>query len=110
MTSAGPPPALYAALVRAVTAAVHAAMRRPDAYTRTRALTELLAAVHEQTVAVTAERDALLIDVLAEQGRPSNRALAADLGLSRQRIDQLAAHARAGGRPRTVAPAARRRR
>jgi len=103
-------PAPYAALARAVTAAVHTAMRRPDPYTRTRALTDLLAALHEQTVAVTAERDALLIAVLAEQGRPSNRALAADLGLSRQRIDQLAAHARVGGRPRTVTPARRGRR
>ena len=87
-----------------VRAAVHFAMRRPDTFTRTRELTELLAVMHEQVLAVTAERDALLIAVLAQQPRLSNRALASNLGLSRQRIDQLAAPARAGGRPRTVGP------
>jgi len=94
----------HTAVARTVAAATRTAMRRPDTFARTRALTDLLAELHAQVVAVTAERDALLIELLGQQPRPSNRALAADLGLSRQRVDQLAAHARAGGRPRRTGP------
>lgn len=92
----------YDAIGRTVAAAARAATRTGDDLTKTRRLTELLAALHEQVVAVTAERDAVLTTVLAQQPRLSNRALASDLGLSRQRVDQLAAQSRAGGRPRSL--------
>jgi hypothetical protein len=61
---------------------------------------ELIAVLQEQVTAVTAERDAALMEVLSTPGRPSNRQLATRLGLSAQRVDQLAAIARQGGRPR----------
>lgn len=101
MTSAGKA-GPYDAIGRTVAAAARAATRAGDELGKARALTDLLAALHEQVVAVAAERDAVLTAVLAEQPRPSNRALAADLGLSRQRVDQLAAQSRAGGRPRSL--------
>jgi hypothetical protein len=45
--------------------------------------TDLLAALQVQAVAVTAERAALLIDLLGQPPRSSNRQLAGQLGLSR---------------------------
>ena len=74
--------------------------RRRDALERAIEYGELIGVLQDQVKAVTAERDAALIDVLSMPGRPSNRQLATRLGLSAQRVDQLAAIARQGGRPR----------
>lgn len=74
--------------------------RHRDALERAIEYGELIGVLQEQVKAVTAERDAALIEVLSSPGRPSNRQLAARLGLSAQRVDQLAAIARQGGRPR----------
>lgn len=60
----------------------------------------LLRALGEHVAAVTADRDAALIELLGQENHPSHRSLARDLGLSRQRVDQLAAIAARGGRPR----------
>lgn len=60
----------------------------------------LLRALGEHVAAVTADRDAALIELLGQEKHPSHRSLARDLGLSRQRVDQLAAIAARGGRPR----------
>jgi hypothetical protein len=87
-------------LAAAVQAAQAAIARLPGRHERVRGYGELLAALAEQTLAVTAERDRELIELLGQQPRPSNRALAEELGMSRQRVDQLARHVRAGGRPR----------
>jgi hypothetical protein len=87
-------------LAAAVQAAQAAIGRLPERQERVRAYGELLAALGEQALAVTAERDRELIALLGQQPRPSNRALAEELGMSRQRVDQLARHVRAGGRPR----------
>ena len=90
----------YPALARAV----HAAERRHTQLTspleRAVAYGKLLRALGEHVTAVTAERDAALIEVLGQEGHPSHRNLARNLGLSRQRVDQLAAIAARGGRPR----------
>jgi hypothetical protein len=86
-----------AAAVRTVQADVG---RLPGSYERVRAYGQLLAVLAEQVLAVTAERDRELLHLLEQQPRPSNRALADELGMSRQRVDQLARHVRAGGRPR----------
>jgi hypothetical protein len=90
----------YPALARAV----HAAERRHSQLTspleQAVAYGKLLRALGEHVAAVTAERDAALIEVLEQEGHPSHRNLARNLGLSRQRVDQLAAIAARGGRPR----------
>ncbi|WP_448640886.1 hypothetical protein [Geodermatophilus sp. URMC 63] len=41
-----------------------------------------------------------MVELLHARPRPSNRALAAELGMSRQRVDQLARHVQPGGRAR----------
>src|SRR5689334_17050645 len=86
----------YPALSRAVEAAVRRHARVTDPLERARALSVLLVALGEQVNAVTAERDAALIELFRSAEYPSHRALSTDLGLSRQRVDQLARHARAG--------------
>lgn len=89
---------------RALARAVHAAERRHTQLAppleRAVAYGNLLRALGEHVAAVTAERDAALIEVLGQEGHPSHRNLARNLGLSRQRVDQLAAIAARGGRPR----------
>jgi hypothetical protein len=90
----------YATLVRAVEAAARRHNRIPDPLERARALSELLAALGKQMALVTGDRDAALIELFRAGNYLSHRALSRDVGLSRQRVDQLAAHARAGGRPR----------
>jgi transposase IS116/IS110/IS902 family protein len=57
----------------------------------------------QQVVGVTAERDAALAEVLTGPDAPSHRELADEVGISRQRVDQLAKIAAAGGRPRSRA-------
>ena len=47
---------------------------------------------------VTANRDAALLNLLLELPESSNRELAKRLNISRQRVDQLKKHLRAGGR------------
>src|SRR4051794_9550273 len=98
MTDAGDP--RYPALTRAVSQALGRHSRLADPVERAAALGELLAALHEEVLAVTAERDAALIEVLQAPGRPSNRALASRLGISSARVDRLALIARRGGRTR----------
>lgn len=94
------PSAAYPALVRAVEAATGKAARIVDPLERARALTALLAALGHETTLVTGDRDAAVAELLGSGSHPSHRALSRDLGLSRQRVDQLAAHGRRGGRPR----------
>ena len=60
----------------------------------------LVAALQDEVVAATAERDASIIGLLASPAAPSNRALAKLLSISKARADILAKIARAGGRPR----------
>lgn len=91
---------LRQAIVDAVRQAESAAIAATSPQDRARALSALLGLLQEQVVAVTAERDQALIELLGQPSHPSHRSLAADLGMSRQRVDQLAEHARAGGRPR----------
>lgn len=94
------PSAPFPALVRAVEAAAGRAGRITDPLERARAFTALLAALGHETTLVAGDRDAALSDLLASGSHPSHRALSRDMSLSRQRIDQLAAHGRRGGRPR----------
>ena len=90
----------YPALARSVTTAYNKHARIANPLERTVAYSELLRALQEQIEIVSAERDAALVEVLAAATHPSHRALARDLHLSRQRVDQLAAIARRGGRRR----------
>jgi hypothetical protein len=60
----------------------------------------LLAAMHQEVLGVTAERDALIVRLLSSADAPSNRALAKLLSISKGRADTLARIARAGGRRR----------
>lgn len=90
----------YPALRRAVMQALARHSRIGDPVARAVALGELLGALHDEVLAVTAERDAALTEVLGLQDRPSNRALAAMLGISGQRVDRLSAIVRRGGRER----------
>ena len=96
----GPASQDYPALVRAVEAAARRHERIADPLVRAQAYARLLAALGEQVAWVAGDRDAALIEVLGEPAHPSHRALSGELGLSRQRVDQLARIARAGGRPR----------
>jgi hypothetical protein len=90
----------YPALGCAVEAAARRHERIADPLARARAHARLLAALGEQVAWVAGDRDAALIEVLADAAHPSHRALSGELGLSRRRVDQLARIARAGGRPR----------
>jgi len=60
----------------------------------------IMAAMQEQLEWLAAERDATLIEIIAEHPSLSHRKLSPQLHMSRQRLDQLAKIARAGGRPR----------
>ncbi len=90
----------YSALARVVRAAEQRHAQLPSPLERAVSYGRLLRALGEHVAAVTAERDAALIEVLEQEGHPSHRNLARNLGLSRQRVDQLAAIAARGGRPR----------
>ncbi len=69
-----------------------------DEFERVRQLGDLLSRLAEQVDRVTRERDQALIAILTEHTM-STRALAAEFGISHQRVSQLSAHARAGRRP-----------
>ena len=71
-----------------------------DAGARARALSQLISVLADQVMAVTAERDQAILELLSAEGHLSHRALSKELGVSRQRVDQLARYAEAGGRPR----------
>lgn len=90
----------YSALARVVHAAEQRHAQLTSPLERAVSYGRLLRALGEHVAAVTAERDAALIEVLEQEGHPSHRNLARNLGLSRQRVDQLAAIAARGGRPR----------
>lgn len=94
------PTAAYPAVARGVRQAEqrHAHLTTP--LERAVAYGQLLQALGELVAEVTAERDAALIEVLTQHSHPSHRRLARELGLSRQRVDQLAAIVTRGGRPR----------
>jgi hypothetical protein len=89
----------YPALARAVEVAARRHDRIRDPLERARALSQVLAALSEQVNWVTADRDTALIDVFE-----SGTHLSGDLGLSRQRVDQLAHIARAAGGPADADP------
>lgn len=90
----------YPALTRAVQEATRQHSLVADPVERASAFGYLLSALHEEVLAVTAERDAALTEVLRSAERPSNRALARRLGISPQRVDRLASIVRRGGRER----------
>jgi hypothetical protein len=90
----------YPAVARSVRQAEQRHARLATPLERAAAYGRLLQALGEHVAEVTAERDAALIEVLSQDTHPSHRRLALDLGLSRQRVDQLAAIATRGGRPR----------
>jgi hypothetical protein len=98
--TAGANPEEFSRVSDAVTKVIRRLARRRDALDRAAGYGELLAALHEQVVTVTAERDAALVELLRAPAHPSHRSLATDLGLSRQRVDQLATIAARGGRAR----------
>jgi hypothetical protein len=86
------------ALRRAVSIALDRANSRSTPGDRARAQAGLLGLLQDLVVSVTAARDTALAEMLANQPGASNRALAKQLSLSRQRVDQLKRHVRAGGR------------
>ena len=88
----------WPALPRAVDSVLERLARHDDPIEQARQLGDLLARLAEQVDRVTSRRDAVLIQIL-ETEQLSQRALAREFGLSHQRVSQLAAHARAGGRP-----------
>jgi hypothetical protein len=86
------------ALRRAVGTALDHANSRRTPRDRARAQAGLLGLLHDLVVSVAAARDDALAEMLANQPGASNRALAQQLNLSRQRVDQLKRHVRTGGR------------
>lgn len=86
MTAPGQPP--YPALTRAVSQARARHNTAQDPVERALALGELLAALHEEILTVSAERDRAILQALREQ-KLSHRTLAARLGVRPQRIDAL---------------------
>lgn len=100
----GSPRRGFAALAGAVAATHRRVLRHDDPVQRLRAFSELLRELQRHTVAVTAERDAELKRLLRRKNAPSHRELAEAVGVSRQRIDQLAAIAASGGRRRPRRP------
>jgi hypothetical protein len=93
----------FVALRAAVVSAQRRLVRRRDPVDRLRGYVDLLELMEELKLALTAERDAVLKQVLRSRDAPSNSRLAAELGLSRQRVDQLARIVAAGGRRRSKA-------
>lgn len=94
VTSAAPTP-----LAAAVGAQLEEIAELEDEFERVRRFGDLLARLAEQLDRVTRERDQALIAILTSH-RMSSRALAAQFGISHQRVSQLSAHARVGRRPR----------
>lgn len=86
----------YPALARAVRQALDRHAKQPDPLARAAELGKLLEAIQEQVLPVAEARDAALLELLRAEPRPSNRALAQLLGISPQRVAQLAALARRG--------------
>ena len=97
-----PDPDPLASVRRSIAAAQRRAARDRDPLGQARAYGALLATLQEQVMAVTAERDAALMRLLGGSAPPSHRQLAAELGMSRQRVDQLARIAAGGGRERSL--------
>jgi hypothetical protein len=89
-------------LRRAVGTALEHANSRSTPRDRARAQAGLLGLLQDLVVSVTAARDTALAELLLSQPEASNRALAKQLNLSRQRVDQLKRHIRAGGRRPTL--------
>jgi hypothetical protein len=87
-------------VVEAIARASRRVGRRADPLERALGYGELIAELQDQVSLVAAERDAAITEVLATVPGMSHRRLAARLGVSAQRVDQLAKIARAGGRPR----------
>jgi hypothetical protein len=89
-------------LRRAVSSALEHANSRSTPRDRARAQAGLLGLLQDLVVSVTAARDTALAELLLSQPGASNRALAKQLNLSRQRVDQLKRRVRAGGRRPTL--------
>jgi hypothetical protein len=85
-------------LQRAVGLALDHANSQSTPRDRARAQAGLLGLLQDLVISVTAARDTALAELLLSQPGASNRALAKQLNLSRQRVDQLKRHIRAGGR------------
>ncbi len=86
------------ALRKAVDLALDHARSRSTPGDRARAQAALLTLLQDLVVGVAAERDKALAEMLVTQPDASNRSLAKQLNLSRQRVDQLKRHVLAGGR------------
>jgi len=87
-------------MVEAIARTTRRIGRRADPLERAVEYGELIAVLQEQVSLVAAERDLAITKVLATVPGMSHRQLATQLGISAQRVDQLAKIARAGGRPR----------
>ena len=85
-------------LQRAVDAVLVEADSAGGPAARARAHARLLTLLQDQVLHVAAVRDAALAELVLARPAASNRALAAELNISRQRVDQLKRHVRAGGR------------
>lgn len=79
-----------ARLQSSVLAAHQRASSRADRREQLREYNELLMALRECVDAVTNERDRVLTAVLRAKDAPSHMELAEELGVTRQRVDQLA--------------------
>ncbi len=86
-------------MVEAIARTMRRIGRRADPLERAVEYGELIAVLQEQVSLVAAERDSAITELLAAVPGMSHRQLAARLGISAQRVDQLAKIAR-GGRPR----------
>lgn len=87
-------------MVEAIARATRRIGRRADPLERAVEYGELIAVLQEHVSLVAVERDAAITEVLSTVPGPSHRRLANRLGISAQRVDQLAKIARSGGRPR----------
>jgi len=87
----------FAALVEAVAGALVEAVQDDDPVRVARECGQLLEALHQQVLTVQSARDSALMQVLKSSPTTSHYALARELGVSRQRIDQLAARVEATG-------------
>jgi hypothetical protein len=90
----------FPSIVEAITSASRRIARRAQPLDRALEYGELIATLQDRVAALAAERDAAIVEILTGPGRLSHRQLAARLGVSAQRVDQLARIAREGGRPR----------